>query len=344
MSTLIIVTIVIFLLAWSNNRVKNHGVIIMLCFLFASRSMDVPDTINYYEIFRYPMSESMFQYEYGYLYLNYICHDLLSMQFSTYLFLLSFFMLESWYYCTSKLIPKAHMGLIFLFYIVFYGYYFDGVVIRNGLGICICYIGFLFLNNPKIIKYIIYIAIVALAFSLHVGTLLFLLVPFLNKSLSKKTLYVWVTINLILIIFTQVDFVQNMLNRLFALEELKRLNAYGDESARSGNGLSVFFILNYVLSVLMVIFRDCVRPERQKVYNFFLNIVLLGVCLDCATNTINSASRAGAQFIYFSSIPIYLLCYESSLFSKKDGGFVIYTLSFVYFFALIHYFPRFLNY
>lgn len=345
MSNLIIVTIIIFLFALNNNKVKNQAVILMLSLLFASRPMDVPDTINYYDIFLYSMDDSMFHYEYGYRLLNYLCHDILGMGFHVFLFLLSLLMLEIWYYCTRKMVPHAHYGLLFLLYIVFYGYNYDAVVIRNGLAIMICYIGMCVLYYNRIfIKYIIYILLVLLAFTQHVAAILFLVVPFFFRKFSNKFLYGWLALNLFLVLFSTSGFVEEILGRFIAYDEFSRLSHYGDGSYENDQGLSILFILNFVLSVICVVFKDKVREDRQEIYNIFLNIFLFGVSLDCATWTMSTAARLGAQFICFDFVPLYLLFCESSLIKKDVGKVMVYILSFAEFFALIHYFPLFLNY
>lgn len=344
MSSLVIVYFVVLLLAWNNRPLKNHGVIFLVCLLFASRPMGVPDTINYYDIFHYSMDDIMMQYEYGYRYLNYICHDILKMDFNSYLFIISLFMLEGWYYCTKRLLPQAHYGVLFLLFFSFYGIYYDGIVIRNALGIVICYIGFLLLEKPYKYKYILYYLFVILAFLMHVGTVLFALVPFLRKPLKKRTLIIWSLINISLVVFVRIDFIHGILDRLFAFEELSRLSNFQNDENVAEQRISLFFILNYILSVFVIFLRDKVHPPRLDLYNFFLNIFIYGVFLNCLTSSINAGSRAGDQFIYFSSIPVYLACYESTLFNKNTGRLVMYILSGLYFFALTHYFPNILNY
>lgn len=145
MPLLVVATLIIIILATNNSTIKNQAVILLLCCLFSTRSMEIADTENYLDIFNYNLDDSLMQYETGFRYLNYIFHDILGMSFSGYLFLLSFILLEIWYFCTTRLLPKAHYGLLFLMYIVYYGYYYDGIVIRNALAIMICYIGILVL-------------------------------------------------------------------------------------------------------------------------------------------------------------------------------------------------------
>ncbi len=346
MSSLIIVTIIIFLFANSDNKYINQGLILILCFLFASRPMDVPDTINYYDIFHYSMDDSMFHYEYGYRVLNYICHDIFKLDFHTYLFLLSFLMLEIWYFCTKKFLPSARYGLLLLIYMAYYGYYFDGAVLRNALAIMICYIGLCVLYFGKgIIKYIIYVLLVLLASSQHVASVLFLIIPIVFRKFSNKFMYFWIVLNFIFVVFSSAGFVEGILGRLISIEDFTRLAHYGNGDYENTQGISILFLLNFVLSALCVIFRDKVSDNRQNIYSIFLNVFMLGVSFDCITWTLYTASRIGAQFISFNFIPLYLLACESSLLKNKASRtMALYLLAFAEFFALIHYFPLFLNY
>lgn len=345
MSNLIIVAIIVFLLALNNSKIKNHAVIIMLSLLFGSRPMDVPDTVNYYDIFLYSMDDSMFHYEYGYRLLNYFCHDVLGLGFHLYLFLLSFLMLEIWYFCTRKMVPNAHISLMMLLYISFYGFYFDGVVTRNALAIMICYLGiYILFFNRKYIKYVFYVLLVLLAFTQHAAAILFLVVPFLFRKFGDKFIYGWLIVNFLLIIFSSAGFVEGILGRFIVYDEFSRFSHYGDGSYENEQGLSILFLLNFVLSIVCAVFRKTIHDDRKQVYNIFLNIFLFGVTLDCATWTLSTASRLGAQFISFSFIPLYLLFCESSLMKKQAGKVAVYLLSFAEFYALIHYFPLFLNF
>lgn len=345
MSNLVIVTIIVFLLALNNGRIKHHAVFLMLSLLFGSRPMGVPDTVNYYNIFQYSMEDSMFGYEYGYRVLNYWCHDVLGLSFHLYLFLLSLVMLEIWYFCTRKMVPNAHFGLMLLLYISFYGYYFDGVVTRNALAIMICYIGILILfTSRKKIKFIVYVLLVLLAVTQHTAAILFLIAPFLFRKFGNKFIYGWLIVNFLLIFVSSSGLVEGILGRFIIYDEFSRFSHYGDGSYENQQGLSILFILNFAMSVICAVFRNKVYDKRKTVYNVFLNLFLFGVTLDCATWTLSTASRLGAQFICFNFVPLYLLFCESSLINKFTGRIAVYLLSFMEFYALIHYFPLFLNY
>lgn len=298
------------------NKVFSIFIVLIVSLVCAHRSLSVPDTEPYLNIY---MGYVVGSYEKGYIYLCDFFRNL-GFSFTSFLFVISFLGLTIWFSITKNIVSKKHMLLAFVIYLSYMGIYYHGIVLRACFAILINYIG-IYWGLLKEKNYLIYYLCVLISIFFHISSILFALLPFIiTRKYSKMVLYgVLIFSFLFMLLNKNLTIITNLLTT--AMEHLSilgasRLEGYIEDVSKSTLSLNH---IKYLLSGLALVFFSNDKyfiGQDSKNFNTFLNIYVIGIVLMFLLSFAPGSGRISQLFLFFEFMPIILL-YESIAKSKK---------------------------
>lgn len=286
-------------------------IVALLSFL---RSDNIPDTLEYKEIYLFQSMEDIV--ETGFMFIN---KSFLSFGVSFHLFLFIYVsvLFCCYFLCTRKLVNNVHLA--FLVFLPYFGFYYFGIIIRVALAISICYIGIIYLLNHKT-KYgvFVYCIVVTIAFFIHQTAILFYILPLVGfVNIKKKYLYLILGLG---ILFPFLSLQNQILTQLETISQVlsfsPRFQKYIDRADISSQMYGLSKIKFGLCGILFVYLKDYISTDKLKTYNFFLNTYCIGTILTLMFYFVPAGGRLGEIFIFFEFILLTFL-YEYSSLNKR---------------------------
>lgn len=328
----------IVLLGCSKNKLLHHLLMLFLAFLFSTRGMDVPDTEGYMrrydEVFLYFANENI---ELGLTTLCFISNNLIGLSFSTFLFIVTLLLMELWYFVSCKLFPNSQVGMLFLLFMSFFGFFYLGIVFANGIALIICYAAFAILQTKKRNALFYCCGLLILATLFHKSSVLFfVIIPLMRVKLSNGRIMFWFIFSLFLLVTSNISIINNVLTALQNYsEDFNEYNNY--ESEKAGKLFNITFLMEFVITILAIYSRSKIRKDIRDKYDMYLKLVLVGFTIYCIFWTYNGVTRISGLFYFYSSIIIYMHIYENSrIRNRVTKNFIAVIASILLFVVLIY--------
>lgn len=301
-------------------------IFLIFCLTCANRSLLIPDTEPYWEIFSGYITGS---YEKGFLFLCDFSRGI-GFSFRTFLFFISLIGLSIWLFITKRIIDESKILLAFIVYCSYMGIYYHGIVLRAGLAVLINYIG-IYYGLVKRKNYFIFYACVLFSMLFHISAVLFALVPIIvQKEYQAKTLYITLTVSfLFMFISDNVSYITNFLLYIIdnvELTGLGRLGGYIEKAEEST--LSLTKIKYYLSGVVLIYLSNYIKRDYSKfeIFNIFKNIYILGLILLFLLSFAPGAARIAQLFLFFEFLPFILLCESIDNRKSKFLRFFLFVL------------------
>ena len=298
--------------------------ILIFIYILSQRSLLVPDTKEYIDIFLYPENYSGF-YESGYLYL---CALSNSYNFRVFLILISSISLLLWFISSRRVFNDYMLIIPFTAFISFYGTFYFGIILRASLAVLIVYLGLSRdLGKWQQISYYIICCFIATLF--HETTILFVVFFFFFKKKYKSTfLY---SILIVALILKLLNIIPASLSFLISVADFigfRRMSSYLLRSSVSEMVISLTFIKHALFSLFFIYSREHIdfKTSKQKMfYNLFLNIYIIGTTLSLLLDFIPAGGRLSMLLLYFEFIPVSFiaLSWRQSSFIKSFVFFML---------------------
>jgi hypothetical protein len=337
MSLLILAFIILVITAFSSNRAITHVVIIAVSIIFSTRNELVPDTTPYMMMYDGRFLSSV---ETGYLTFCDFCRTSLSLNFSQFLFLLSFMSLEIWYFCTKSLLKNVNkLGVLLVLMMSYMGFYFYGIVLRSSIAITLCYVGITLLINKRTwLRYVLYYLIVLLSIQIHQGAILFVFTPICFIRYKSSILYTFVIISTVLLLATTLEKL-----------EFNRFMYYTTQEVNLDKvGVGLLTWISVAIAYVVIYLREKLvyQDERERyIYNFFCNLYVFATLINSAVWQLTAVTRLPMQWLFFEYVLFYFILYRNkNLLIRRNKVVIAITVSTFYFFSLVHSFPLLLNY
>ena len=141
MFNIIWVFIALIILSTFKKRIWLHIGFLILAYMFSTRPFDIPDTDMYLRDFEDPYVEYIQNsLEPGFWSLDVFFGHLFPISFNQFLFVLTLFMMELWYYTTKRILPYACFGFCFLIFMSYNGFFYFGVTLKNAMSLVISFL------------------------------------------------------------------------------------------------------------------------------------------------------------------------------------------------------------
>lgn len=347
MSTLIYAYIATLIGGMPRNKYVHHLLILFLAYFFSTRNENVPDTENYMFHYENALVELMdVTGDIGMVALNYLFNNILSLPFSVFLFALTFLQMEICYFATKRIVPSQHIGIVFLLFISFYGFFYFGIVIRNGVALALCYLALSFLITNEKWGKVKFVGVMLLALLFHKSTLLLLPILLLtNMKMTYHRAMIWFVISLLLIGVGSVSIVGSSLKLLGSVDTYSydRYSAYAEDATTKL--FTATYIMDFFITVISIWGLHIVKNEIRQKYEMILKVILLGFSVYCLLWQMPGISRIAGVYFFMSSIVFYMFVYwnkfRTSMAMKKSLTLMI---SLSYFVSLIIIQKYILNY
>ena len=231
----------------------------------------------------------------------------------------------------NTLSPYFFPAMLMYFIGLFFERDFDGI--RQGISIGICYLGITHLVKSR---YLVYYALVILACFFHSTSMVFLLLPLLQKiNLSLKWV-IAIAIAGILLVILQVDITESVIAMLPDSTMKGKVNTYlaaQDELYVKSTGISIGIIFRLVILVLFTYFGA--RYYRDNpLYNILKNGFLFAIILSLIFNSVDLIAHRlgyGLRELQIFIVPSFMLITDNKW--KKLG---ILSFIFLYSFFLLY--------
>ncbi len=313
--------------------------ILSVLWLLSHRTEDIPDTANYIIMYETPLLRMEYD-ELGFLFLGIIFNYLTHLDFLLYyLFLISLCFLL-WYYYINKLLYNGQLCACFLLFISFYGFFYLGVTTRNAISELLLLGAFYYyLNTDNKKRWFLYLLFVVLAFLMHKSAILFLvLLPFIRANYSTKSLFYIYFVSLFLWIVSGIEVARSLLNEFSDIPLFSsKIEKYASSIEASPNMFSLQILINLIISFVAINQKKYIVNDYCKVYNFFLNINLIGLLTMTILWSLPTSYRFYNMFFFYNFIIMYLIIYQNKRYmSKMQKKMLTVLTSSLYFFILIY--------
>lgn len=308
---------IIILFSFYKGNLFRHLTFVLLACMFSTMPEEIPDVSIYLRDFSNPYEDYIAaSLEPGFWLLNVFFGDILQIPFGLFLFVLTFFMMELWYYTTKRLLPRDNVGFCFLLFLSYNGFFYMGVTLRNALSLMICYFALMVLCTTRGGKrYLYYILLLLLAISFHRTSFLFLLFLLVDGIVvNREKLNYWMLIN-VLLLFVGIILLARFSNYFFGFGGLDKYGEFVEES-RGVSILSVWFLMNFISVIIMLRVRKYVYPDYIGIFDFFLKVSMIGLSFNFAGWQLGTIQRLAGAFYFFNFIPLYIAFFESSFIKK----------------------------
>lgn len=318
--------------------------ILILSFLFSSRTDLIPDALPYREMYQ------GLEYNIEPLFLE-VCRIFKSLGFSfqSFLFILSLVLLESCLFATKRLLRNDNHGALLIILMSYFGIYYYGIVLRASISVTICYVGlsFLLTSEKKTKDFVLYELCVLLAMQFHLSSLFMSFIPLCLIRINNKLLYFVSFISLGLLLIESVIPIQQYLEQAVDISGFSRFTSYVVRETRTDRANLLYYLYVFI-SFLGVYFRkylDFVDSRDEITYTTMLNIFVIATLLNNALWQIPQMARLPMLWLYFDFILIYYMIYRNRIrFVKDNPQMILLLYTAISFFGLIHYVPDLLKY
>ena len=316
-------------------------VYLWILLIFTFRGTSVPDTANYIKF--YNTHGEVTGIEYLFFLVCWIGKSI-GLSFNGFLFFFEIILFSIWFYTSKK--HFEDINLAFLVFFPFMGIFNFGIVIRAGMGLCLCYFALTYLMFNKSFKgYLIYFAIVTVAIFFQEGMVVFYILPlFLFRKFSSIVLVIVLLISILIPLINIQHLIAKTLEAYINIFSFKKFLSYTQVHAKFNiHGVYSLTMIKYWLMALLFIM---LRPKvitRKEIYNCFLNIYISGVFLIALTHFITAGNRLAYMFFFFEFALVGLL-YEYSTLPRKIVLAGAIALSILNYANLISAVPAMLSY
>lgn len=304
--------------------------IIFFSFIAAFRFSTVPDTEVYIKHYNDIASLSFsdfgfYHFEPGYVCLVKLYCKLLGGSCHNFFFFLTFINLIIVSHSFNILYKKQYslINISLLFFISYYGLYFNFIVLRFGIGASFFLCSLAYIKHKKIYSILFY------ALSIFCHTSFFLIFPIYiimlmyNNCKQKIFFYIWLLVIGIIYYFRIGRFLTNSLIQIIILI-LKKIflnYTYYFENLDFGNEkISIRFTLNYILGFIFIRYGYI----KNKTYLINLIIYLVGLSIYSFFSAIELIDRISD--IYLLSGIFLISNYFSSLKNIRDKLILFYPI------------------
>ncbi len=224
-------------------------------------------------------------------------------------------------------IKKSDNTVIFgmlLFYLLCYNQSLN--LVRQSIALSFSILALVFLEEKKYFK-VIFFTIVAFLF--HMSAIIMFIIYaiyfVLNLNLKKCKIIVEL-IMAIIFIFLLINYetILTYMGEMFK-DGVGIYSEYLDSEfykTNSGNFFLVEFVINCILILLMIIFKNNIK-EYTKNYDFYFFILLIAFSSNYLSNIIQSSERV----MYYIKYPLYFIIFSRLPFYLKNNNKIIITSS-----------------
>lgn len=296
-------------------RVINVILIAAFSAMIAFRPDTVPDTMSYKEIFgrispNFSYGFDLFgeydSVEYGFLYLI-VFFKYLSNSVTLFFFMLCFLsvsiVMKGIQMIVENLTRREFcFPFVFAVYISYFGIYYNGIAIRQGLAIAFCTVALAFFLKRK---YLLCLVLTFIAFLFHrlsfIAIPIFLLYKLLGKlRISSKTYFICLLV-LLVYCFSGLGYYVNkyafslLLSILNLIGLGKAYSNYIENFELHIHGFPYRVVLNILLGFLLLVIGGREKESKNQ-----FNIYLVGLFALCALFGISAIYRGADYFMFFS--------------------------------------------
>lgn len=299
------------------NALSITFVILITSIIYAHRSILIPDTSEYIEMFN---GARYGNYEKGYIFLCAFFRGI-GFSFSSFLFVISFIGLSIWFYITNKIVSKKFLLYAFVIYLSYMGIYYHGIVLRACLAILINYIG-IYYGLVKKKNYVFFFLCVCASVLFHLSAVLFALLPFVvQRKYNSKILYIVLIVSFSFMLFNNnITFITDLLSGI-----MDKLLLYGGgrlagyiEKADTAT-LSLTHIKYFLIGIALIYLSQFIKRDyiNKESFNIFFNTYILGISLLFLFAFAPGSARIAQLFLFFEFLPFVLL-YEGIEKRKRN--------------------------
>ncbi|WP_294168588.1 EpsG family protein [uncultured Clostridium sp.] len=292
---------------------------IFFMLIVAYRSLKVPDTLAY--IMEYKNIDNDIYYSYfekGFIFISKIINIIVGADYKKYFFciaLINIILIRR----VIKNYLKFSIVTPLVLYISFYGFYFNAIILRAGLAFSFILLAWIVFDKNKI-KACIFFVIAILLHSSSIFAVIGLVVFKMKKEISTRSYYIWLAIIGIFYFLKLGNLYSNILISFVDAYISNNRFIYYIENMQYDNGISLRFILNYLIAIICVMYR---KGKDEKYINL-LNIYMIGLTITAMLSNIMLIQRVTDFFIAINFILLAVII-ENSKYKIK--WITIYTIS-----------------
>lgn len=315
--------------------------ILFFIILFSSRNSSIPDTDSYLKIYQ-NTSSYYNNIEIGFLTYNNFMRNI-GFSFYQYLIISEVILFGIWIYVTKNIFNKNTLPLII--FMSYMGLYFYGIVFRAAIATTLAYyaIYILIYKNYKH-KLIIYYLIIFTTILIHQSMVLLLFIPlFAFKNIKSNYLYFILIISLIIPITGINKYILLLYSKVIDILDLNRFNNYIENTSIDNETSYALINIKYVIIGVICVYSRKYIVIKQNIYNFFMNIYILGIFILSTTYFITAGSRMAMTLLFFEFILVSFIYYYSIYLKRISFIYIIILLS-LNFIALFRGTPSLINY
>lgn len=345
--TVIVIFIVVLFLSLMKSQKALFLSFICLLYMLSLRTSEIPDTDVYKWMYDDPFSRMDYN-EVGYLFLGYFFKCITNAEFIVYYLFISILCLLLWHKATKKLFPnEKEMGVLFLIFLSFYGFFYFGITIRNCLSELLILCGLVFyITNKGTKRIILYLLFALFAVFIHKSALFFFVYLLLiNRKITTSGYYSIFIACIFIWLLSGIGISRGIIGELSHMSMLEKLDGYATSREASPNMFSLQIILNLIISFLLIKYRRFILPVFKKKYDCFLKINMIGLLTMSLIWSIPTSYRFYNMFFFFNYIPLYLMIFKNGRIRNNRMKYSISVgLSLVYFAILLYSVPAILLY
>lgn len=336
----------IFIALWNKKWAIFVG-FALLVWMLSFRTNEVPDTIIYEWMYDDPLSRLDVN-EIGYLYLGIAFRSLTGAEYIDFYITIVIVCLALWYIASKNiLLENEHIGMLFLLFLSFYGFFYLGITTRNFLSEAIIMCGlccYLKLEGKK--KLILYLTCVVVAMFIHrSAAFFFLLIPLIRVKISTRAYYRMFVICIVLWLLSGSSLSRGLVGMLSGISMFAKLDNYSSSAEAAPSILSLQILINWIISYFAIKSRKSIDEKYITLYNYFLKINLMGLFTLAIIWSIPTSYRFYNMFFFFNYILIYMMIFHNNKIRRlRDQRVISIMISVVYFAILLHSFPVMLFY
>lgn len=300
---ILLIIALIFAIIGKQNRTKNSFLIISTI-LFLGFSYNMGGDWRAYKLFYEKITPKLSisnplntKFEEGYIILNYIFNKLgINYElFQAIVLILCIFII-------LKLVEKKSKNFYIAFVYIFIQFLFSysaEPILRQFIATTLIIIGFKYIEERKILKYLIW---VFLAFQFHKSAIIgiiFYLSNYLNFKSKKKIL---ICIILAFIISLNIDSILNLLIRLIPF--LHTYSGYLRNEIYSSIAQRSLMGNLYLIITVCIYFAIIIYTKYEKEYRVYLNLAILGIIFGIFANRFFILVRFNSYFVFPIAITI----------------------------------------
>ncbi|KWR58967.1 EpsG family protein [Bacteroides cellulosilyticus] len=318
----------------SDKLYRNYwGAVFILLYLYILTTINTPDLLGYKNYFKTCSLnlgiEYGSSYEVGFQYLTKFIKSLTESFYIYFLILavVNLCLIYGMYSFISKECIYKNPLLLYIYYISYFGLYYNGIVLRQGLALFLIYFAILYILSTKyrVSSFFIILLCFLLAITLHSTAILAILIVLvlLISNIQKQNLMIVLIIGSLIISISGIG--NSFMHLLLGDNFMELLHSFGDDGTRKmhkyitqydrmnyESKISFWQIYIYVLTLILAI-----KPPQSYVYYKLMNILLFGVVLNSLLGGITGISRVIDYFIVPYFILSYLYCINiRSIYTK----------------------------